>query len=126
MKYDYYKENYLKKKSNNRILDVKEFMERDKGSIDNQAAYKYFKRLPKHIKSNFKSFEDYLDMVREIGNDPSSETGYRQDKSNRAFKNKGSSECILSYWFWGWRCCLGRDIMIIMMIRRKTKLERVL
>ena len=97
MKYDYYKENYLKKKSNNRISDVKEFMDRDKGAIDNQAAYKYFKRLPKHIKSNFKSFEDYMDMVRELGSIPNSETGYVQEKRNRAFKNKGSSQCILFY-----------------------------
>ena len=66
MKYDYYKENYLKKESNKKLNYIEDILGRNREEIKSRAAIKFYKQLPDDVKSNYISFEEYFREFKEL------------------------------------------------------------
>ena len=66
IKYDYYKENYLKKESNNKLPNVEDILNRNKSEDLMRAAIKFYKHLPEDVRKSYKTFNDYLKEFREM------------------------------------------------------------
>lgn len=78
-KYDYYKENYLKKEKTSNLSTIDDYMKRDKDDFQNKALVRFYRQLPKDIKSDYTSFSDFYDELREIDEDQVEK--HRQEKS---------------------------------------------
>lgn len=66
LKYDYYKENYLKKVPTNNLMYAEDIMKRDKKSSTHRAFLQFIKDVPDDVNKKYKSYEDFLKDIIEL------------------------------------------------------------
>jgi LPS O-antigen subunit length determinant protein (WzzB/FepE family) len=66
LKYDYYKENYLKKVPTDNLMYAEDIMNREKKTSTQRAFLQFIKDVPDDVNKKYKSYEDFLKEVIEL------------------------------------------------------------
>lgn len=87
-KYEFYKENYLKKEPNNKLNLVEEYMSRDKHHFEAKAVLNFFKQLPKDVQTKYRTFDDFIRELREVDEESKVKLHHQMEEKEAKYGNK--------------------------------------